>query len=145
VRGILQNRAYVGDLVWNRRTQGKFHRIANGQAKKRETLHRTVEKNGQQDWIVVRDAHEALVPRELFERAQARRAGDQKENFRRGRGKDSPFLLTSLLVCGHCGFRLQGYSHCNGGHREDGSPTASFSYVCGGNVRRGKRSVAGTG
>src|SRR5712691_4985442 len=134
VRGILQNQTYVGDLIWNRRAQGKFHRIANGQAQKRETLHRAVEKNGKQDWIVVHDAHEALVARDLFQRAHERRADEKKtgENFRRGRGKDSPFLLTSLLVCKHCGFKLQGFTHRNGDHREDGSPAAWYSYVCGG-------------
>src|SRR2546425_2192301 len=140
VRGILQNQTYVGDLIWNRRAQGKFHRIANGQAQKRETLHRAVEKNGKQDWIVVNDAHEALVARDLFHRAHERRADERKtgENFRRGRGKDSPFLLTSLLVCAHCGFKLQGFTHCNGGHREDGSPAAWYSYVCGGYRSKGR-------
>src|SRR3989449_49344 len=141
VRGILQNQTYVGDLIWNRRAQGKFHRIANGQAQKRETLHRAVEKNGKKDWIVVNDAHEALVARDLFHRAQARQSDEKtnRQNFRRGRGKDSPFLLTSLLVCKPCGFKIQGYTHCNGGHDEDGSPTASYYYVCGGYPAKGER------
>ncbi len=140
VRGILNNSVYTGDLTWNKRTQGKFHRIANGQAQKRETLHRAVEKNGKKDWIVVPNAHEPLVPRDLFHRAQARRTDEKKshENFRRGRGKDSPFLLTSLLVCKHCGFKVQGYTHCNGGHHEDGSPAATYYYVCGGYRSKGK-------
>jgi site-specific DNA recombinase len=140
VRGILNNSVYTGDLTWNKRTQGKFHRIVNGQAEKRETLHRAVEKNGKQDWIVVHDAHEALVSRDLFHRAQGRRSEEKtdRQNFRRGRGKDSPFLLTSLLVCRHCGFKVQGYTHCNGGHHEDGSPTASYYYVCGGYRSKGK-------
>src|SRR3989449_355632 len=140
VRGILNNSVYTGDLTWNKRTQGKFHRIANGQAQKRETLHRAVEKNGKQDWIVVSGAHEPLVARDLFRRAHERRSDEKKtgENFRRGRGKDSPFLLTSLLVCKPCGFKIQGYTHCNGGHDEDGSPTASYYYVCGGYRSKGK-------
>ncbi len=139
VRGILNNSVYTGDLTWNKRTQGKFHRIANGQAQKRETLHRAVEKNRQQDWIVVPNAHEALVSRDLFLRAQQRRSEEKQthENFRRGRGKDSPFLLTSLMVC-RCGFKIQGYTHCNGSHHEDGSPTASYYYVCGGYRSKGK-------
>jgi hypothetical protein len=111
-----------------------------GQAQEREALCRQVERNGKQDWIVVPDAHEALVSRELYQRAQARRTDEKKtrENFRRGRGKTSPFLLTSLLVCKHCGFKLQGYSHHNRGHREDGSPTATYSYVCGGYRSKGR-------
>jgi DNA invertase Pin-like site-specific DNA recombinase len=139
VRGILQNRAYVGDLVWNRRTQGKFHRIANGQAQKRETLHRAVEKNGKENWIIVQDAHEALVPRDLFLRAQERRTDEKKspENFRRGRGKDSPFLFTGLMVCKHCGFKLQGYTHHSGYRRTDGSESVTFDYTCGGYRTKG--------
>src|SRR6266699_2172831 len=140
VRGILQNQTYVGDLIWNRRAQGKFHRIANGQAQKRETLHRAVEKNGKQDWVVVRDAHEALVARDLFQRTHERRADEKKsgENFRRGRGKDSPFLLTGLMICKHCGFKIQGFTHNNGYTRNDGTPAAWYSYVCGGYRSKGK-------
>src|SRR5713101_1259437 len=140
VRGILNNSVYTGDLTWNKRTQGKFHRITNGLAQKRETLHRAVEKNRKQDWIVVPDAHEALVARDLFLRAQQRRGDEKKshENFRRGRGKDSPFLLTSLLVCAHCGFKLQGFTHRNGYHRADGTEGASYDYVCGGYRSKGK-------
>src|SRR3989442_873776 len=140
VRGILQNQTYVGDLIWNRRAQGKFHRIANGQALKRETLHRAVEKNGKQDWIVIQNAHEPLVTRDLFHRAHGRRSDERKsgENLRRGRGKDFPFLLTSLLVCKHCGFKLQGFTHRSGYRRTDGSAGASYDYVCGGYRSKGK-------
>src|SRR2546425_12440764 len=138
VRGILNNSVYTGDLTWNKRTQGKFHRIANGQAQKRETLHRAVEKNGKQDWIVVSNAHEALVARDLVHRAQARRSDEKTENFRRGRGKDSPFLLTGLMICKHCGFKLQGFTHRNGYHRADGTEGASYDYVCGGYRSKGK-------
>ncbi len=140
VRGILNNSVYTGDLTWNKRTQGKFHRIANGQAQKRETLHRAVEKNGKKDWIVVPNAHDPLVSRDLFERAQVRRTDEKKDrqNFRRGRGKDSPFLLTSLLVCKHCGFRLQGYTHHSGYRRTDGSECVTFDYTCGGYRTKGR-------
>ena len=138
VRGILRNHAYLGDLVWNRKAQGKFHRIANGQARTRETLHRQVERNGQQDWIVVPDTHEALVSRELFLRAQERAKGDQRQNFRRGRGKHSPFLLTSLLVCDRCGFKLQGYTHHTGYRRSDGATSVTYQYTCGGYRSKGR-------
>ena len=32
IRAILVNPQYVGDLVWNRRTDGRFHRIQEGRA-----------------------------------------------------------------------------------------------------------------
>ena len=140
VRGILNNSVYTGDLTWNKRTQGKFHRIVNGQAQKRETLHRAVEKNGKQDWIVVPGAHEALVARDLFHRAHGRRSDEKtdRQNFRRGRGKDSPFLLTGLMVCKHCGFKLQGFTHHNGGARTDGTGGLTFEYTCGGYRSKGR-------
>jgi len=89
---------------------------------------------------VVPDAHEPLVARDLFSRAHERRTEERKtgENFRRGRGKDSPFLLTSLLVCAHCGFKLQGFTHRNGYRRSDGTEGASYDYVCGGYRSKGK-------
>src|SRR2546428_3695304 len=140
VRGLLNNSVYTGDLTWNKRTQRKFHRSANGHAQKRETLHRAVEKNGKQEWPEVPNAHEPLVARDLFSRAHERRTEERKtgENFRRGRGKDSPFLLTSLLVCAHCGFKMQGFTHRNGYRRSDGTEGASYDYVCGGHRSKGK-------
>jgi DNA invertase Pin-like site-specific DNA recombinase len=141
VRAILTNSVYTGDMTWNKRSQGKFHRIANGQATKRETLGRQVQRNAQQNWITFPNAHDALVPRDLFRRAQSRRTEEKssKENFRRGRGKNSPFLLTSLLVCKHCGFKLQGFTGHTGYRRaSDGAESLSFSYVCGGYRTKGK-------
>jgi len=29
---LIANPIYVGDMVWNRRTDARFHRISNGQA-----------------------------------------------------------------------------------------------------------------
>ena len=35
INGILRNRVYVGDYVWNRRREGKHHHLANGEAGRR--------------------------------------------------------------------------------------------------------------
>lgn len=69
---ILSNPVYAGDLVWNRRTMGRFHRISDGRAIVRDdaTLRRTA-INPEEDWIIVRDAHEPLVNRELWVQAQS--------------------------------------------------------------------------
>src|SRR5207249_116948 len=50
----------------------------------------------------------------------------------------SPFLLTGVMVCAHCGFKLQGFTHRNGYHRADGTEGASYDYVCGGYRTKGK-------
>jgi hypothetical protein len=36
IRAILVNPLYIGDMVWNRRTDGRFHRISAGRAVDRE-------------------------------------------------------------------------------------------------------------
>src|SRR5262252_147294 len=72
VRAILVNPAYCGDLVWNRRTDARFHRISHGVAVERQDLRaRRLEPNDQSDWTVVRGAHPALVTRRVWELAQA--------------------------------------------------------------------------
>ncbi len=39
IRAILVNPVYAGDMVWNRRTDGRFHRISQGQAVDRQNIH----------------------------------------------------------------------------------------------------------
>ena len=39
IRSILVNPTYAGDMIWNRRTDGRFHRISKGQAVARESVH----------------------------------------------------------------------------------------------------------
>ena len=68
IRAMLVNPIYAGDMVWNRRTDARFHRISNGQAVDRKDVHGArLVPNDKTDWIVVRDAHPALVNRRLFE------------------------------------------------------------------------------
>jgi site-specific DNA recombinase len=73
IRSILVNAIYAGDMVWNRRTDARFHRISNGQAVDRESVHGArLVPNQREDWIVARDAHPPLVSRRLFEQARQR-------------------------------------------------------------------------
>ena len=75
VRAILVNPAYGGDMVWNRRTDARFHRIINGQAvERRGVVGRRLEPNDESDWIVVRTVragerteHPTSKPVELFQ------------------------------------------------------------------------------
>jgi len=41
IRAILVNPVYVGDMVWNRRTDARFHRISEGRAVERSPVHAT--------------------------------------------------------------------------------------------------------
>ncbi len=85
LRSILLNPVYVGDLVWNRRSDGRFHQIVNGQAVERSpTLAHRLQLNDESDWIVVRGAHPAIISRRVWEAARGRR--EQQEASRHQRG-----------------------------------------------------------
>jgi DNA invertase Pin-like site-specific DNA recombinase len=116
VRQILRNRRYVGDAVRGVRSTGKYHRTARGEVT--ETTDRRCQRNPPESWTVVKDRHEGLVDRNVWERAQRTLARNQKLTTPHPGG--GQFLLTGLLVCGHCGGRLAGrtfagkrYYQCN--------------------------------
>jgi hypothetical protein len=73
-------------MVWNRRTDARFHRISQGRAVDRENIHAArLVPNQKEDWIIVRDAHPALIRRRLFELAKQRCENNIKSIEQRGR------------------------------------------------------------
>jgi len=141
VRSMLRNPVYTGDMVWNRRTMAKFHRVAGGRAVARRSAGcSAVDDNERDDWMVTRDAHPNLIDRRTFELAQARRKERQKHykhNYRRGHGARSNYLLTGLIVCAHCGHNWQGYTVRKGRRRKDGSQIKTEYYICSGYITKG--------
>jgi DNA invertase Pin-like site-specific DNA recombinase len=112
IRNILTNRKYVGDRLWNQRHAGKYYEYRGGNVSKATPIvnedgkPRTIRYNGHADWIIARDVHDALVSRELFEKCQRQLQENRERTTPIQGGGD--FLLTSLLVCTHCGYRLVG-------------------------------------
>jgi hypothetical protein len=117
VRAILLNPAYKGALVYGRRSDGKHHwleierkdggyqtRIERKDVPGRSFVYRTEE-----NCILVEECHEALVGRELWDKAQER-LRSRKHGKIRGLGVRSTFLLSGdgLMTCAHCGYRFQG-------------------------------------
>gem|GEM_PF-6670674 len=110
-------------------------------------LYRTIipgsgpEHNRPDDWIIVREAHPALISRALFEEAQRKKAlrgrGIGHRTYRCGCGATSSYLLTGLIHCLHCGHRWQGYTSVKGRKRNDGSPVKNYYYACNGYVTKG--------
>lgn len=101
---LFKNPAYVGDMAWNRKTSGRYHKLSGGtvQAKsKRET-----KQNPKADWVVLRDAHPAIVSREVFEAVQQRLTGNKGWTTPIPGGGD--FKLTKLLVCARCNAFMYG-------------------------------------
>ena len=85
VRAVLRNAAYVGDVVWCRRPHDA------------EEAHRTPVRPKDQ-WVTARDAHLAIVTRDLFDRVQARLAMNQRQT----RATAGGYPLSGLIRCAHC-------------------------------------------
>ncbi|MHC4695469.1 MAG: recombinase family protein [Planctomycetota bacterium] len=152
IRSILVNPVYVGDMVWNRRTDGRFHQIRKGRAVERERVHGArLVPNDESDWIIVRDAHPALISRRVFEQARQRRESQPTSIEQRGKdprvkahgktwnGQRSRFILSGLLTCSLCGNRYQGVTRHKGKKLVDGSRVTTRYYGCGGHVTKGKK------
>lgn len=86
LRHLLKNPAYVGDVVWMRRPHDP-------------ELRRQVAERDPAQWVITRDAHPALVSRDLF----ARVAALLPRNQRRVRITAGGYPLSGLLRCAHCG------------------------------------------
>ncbi len=163
VRAILINPAYCGDMVWNRRTDARFHRIKEGVASERKDVRaRRLENNHPTDWTVVRDAHPAILPRRTWEMArqmieakpasESQRGVDQRSGTAAGgdrefrtvggvggwTGPRSRFLLSKLVTCARCGSRYEGYTMRSSKAAADGERVKTYYYACGGYIRRGK-------
>ena len=152
IRSILVNPSYAGDMVWNRRTDARFHRISKRQAVDRESVHGArLVPNQKEDWIVVRDAHPPLISRRLFEQARQRLENHPKSVEQRQRisklnthgktwnGQRSRFILSGLMKCSLCGCRYQGVTRVKGKKQLDGTRVRTYYYGCGGYITKGKK------
>ncbi len=148
IRAILVNPIYAGDMVWNRRTDGRFHRISAGRAIDRDNIYGArLVPNATQDWIVVRDAHPDIISRRLFEKARERRESHPSSIQQRGagpnhgktwHGKHSRFILSGLMKCALCGSRYQGLTRAKGKKHSDGTRAKNYYYACGGYITKGR-------
>ena len=160
VRAILVNPTYMGDLVWNRRTDARFHRVLDGRAVERSQADaRRLELNDESDWIVVRDAHPTIVIRRIWEMARRLREEQEASRLQRGinprtgervgavasvepsggwTGARAKFLLSGLMTCAQCGSRYEGHSQYRKGLDENGHRKRTLGYACGGYIRHGR-------
>ena len=115
VWAILRNPIYVGTLIYGK---SRYSEIGKKQGKVRRP---------DADRIVVEQAAPVIVPRPLWEAAQAKH-GSRK--FGVGRPWHHPYLLSGLIVCGHCGKRFRAHKQLHG--------SVSAYYVCGGYIASGR-------
>ena len=80
----LHNHAFIGERVYNkqRHLETKAIRVTNPE----------------EEWVVVPEAHEAILPQELFERVQQVLGNKRRSNFT-DRAQRSDYLLSGLLWC----------------------------------------------
>ena len=108
LRSILKNPVYAGDLVWNRRTIGKFVKIVGRQPQLKGSKTRRMDWNPAGEWIVLRDHHEPLGSRAVWDRANEvlkERATEQGS-----RRRPRAYALSGIVHCANCGTHMAGWS-----------------------------------
>jgi len=143
IASILQNPIYVGDMVWNRLSFGKFHKVSDEHAVpiKRE-FGNPRDSNIEADWMVTVDAHPAIISRTTFETARKRRENTAKfgiaNSHRVGRAATSPYVLTSLIHGTYCGHRFVGQTVHSGRPAFWHLHPSKYFYQCGSYLSKGR-------
>jgi site-specific DNA recombinase len=96
---MLENPAYDGKVVWNRRGHGRFRQKG---------------KRPESEIVTADGLHPALVDAETFRQVQARRA--ERKTYKTY-AKKNVVLLDGLVYCGRCGARMRGASNATKGRR----------------------------
>ncbi len=100
VAKFLRDERYIGKTVYGKRSRdivGSTHTV----------------KISRNDWIVVPDRHEAIVPEALFEKAQICMREYREREVMTGGGNP----LKRKVICGVCGHAMQRDSRKNGSYR----------------------------
>jgi site-specific DNA recombinase len=113
INPILENPAYIGQCVYNRRTLSKWHRVVDGKSVERQD--EGIEQRPESDWIVTDNAWPAIIDKDVFDQVQHRRK-DSKEKHKHTTGANhkSGYLLTGHMFCGVCGGKLCGTTKTSG-------------------------------
>lgn len=111
IRKMLENRYLVGDSVHNRRSSDTF-------AEKKTVA------NPKNEWIIIPNTHEAVVSREVFDKAQkllAQKAARTVKNP--GQYKTSHLnIFANKIKCADCGYSMYLQTQNNG---------KTIHYICG--------------
>lgn len=88
---ILRNPIYIGEMAQMKRTTASFKN------------HKIIMKD-KNDWVVIPNAHEAIIDRELWDKCQER-----KKPYRRGRStkRSGTDPLSGLIFCPECGSTIR--------------------------------------
>jgi site-specific DNA recombinase len=112
---ILRNALYRGTLIFGK---ARYSEVGKKRGKQRRPAI---------EHVVVEGAAPVIIPDELWALAQAKH-GTRK--FGVGRPYHHPYLLSGLILCGHCERRFRAHKQSRGAQRA--------YYVCGGYVSSGQ-------
>ena len=106
---MLRNRKYMGEYVWNLR--------------KRSSVHKQVPHDSS-EIVRIPNGIPAIVSEELFQKVQERL---DKNNGKHAKPENRSYLLSSLLFCGTCGFRMYVDRDANGNGKRN---YVRYNYRC---------------
>jgi hypothetical protein len=113
IHAMLENQAYIGDCVYNKRTESKWHRHTSAGSIERQD--EGLEDRPQADWITTPNAWPALIDRDTFAKVQQRRKESREKHCHvSGPAIRSEYILTHVAICGVCGSRLTGQTTTSG-------------------------------
>lgn len=124
ISSMLKNPVFAGDVVYNRKS-AKLRPYINPKfnGKTEDDLTRKSVINAKNRWIVVPNAHEPIIERDLFDKVQS--MIELKGNTKGV--KKTTSLLASLIKCGKCG---QSFALKRGTRYKDLSRISRSSYYC---------------
>ncbi len=143
VSDMLRNPVYCGHLVFNQKKSGKFFFIDDS-GEVVETDKRKVSKyrNTPNGLIVHKNVYPALIPQQLFDKAQKRLAGFTADKTHRPRGNG--YALTGILRCGKCGAKLFGCAPSDKDPKTGKQvPRGYKTYRCSANRAKGQGACPG--
>ena len=119
---ILKNPTYIGELAQMKRTTASFKN------------HKIIMKD-KNDWVVIPNAHEAIIDRELWDKCQER-----KKPYRRGRStkRSGTDPLSGLIICPKCGSTIRLSWNTTHKGKERIQVRYRHFYNCGAYSRAGK-------
>lgn len=108
IKTILENPAYYGARAYNKNSMSSIQAQSKGRDPKKHARYPHW-KNGKDEWVIAEDAHEPVITKDLWMKANA---VSERRSPRRSNQHTyhSPYLLTGLMSCSSCGFAFQGSS-----------------------------------
>ena len=102
IRTIIENPAYNGSIAYNRFPLTK-KRIGEVDILGQQKIKRKASKG---EMIIIENSHECIVTKDVWTKANT--INSHSVNVSNHRFRESPFLLSGIMKCSHCGFNFQG-------------------------------------